>query len=103
LCKGAGGNGASIDDFQSSRHGFGSEKDLVLLGEGGVDERGRGTRVDHREDRNRKILKHEVNGYNNKFFRIKTNKRNHKGVSRRWVSRSNGAWRANWKTQRSAL
>jgi hypothetical protein len=34
----AGGDAASVDDFELSRHSFGLERDVVALGEPGVDE-----------------------------------------------------------------
>jgi hypothetical protein len=79
----AGRDATSVDDFELSRRGFGLERDMVALGELGVDERGRGTGVDHREGRNLDIAKQQVNGKNNMFLRIKTENRDRHRIESR--------------------
>ena len=75
LGKSAGGDGTSVDNLKLSWHGLGLEADVVAPREGDVDERRRGTRVDHCEGRDLETLKHEVNGENDVFFRVETRKR----------------------------
>jgi hypothetical protein len=103
LGESTGGDGASVNHLELSWHGFGLQRDVVALGKGNVEERGRGPGVDQRKGRKSDILDHEVNGQNNVFFRIKTKRKDRQRISSGWNIRDTGALRAERETQRSAL